>query len=264
MAIVQVGERLRKGTGALTATALFAWAGLACQHPVTAAVPTIESVSLAAAYGDGVHAYFAGDYQRSYDDLSQVIEAGTTDPRAWYFRGLAALQLGRLDESEADFATGASQEALGTGAWPVARSLERIQGRDRLKLERHRVRARVAALQTNRSRNQQRYLEIERAEPDVLRRRRPVTERAVEEGNPFEENDPSAPEPVPAVEAMPEPVDEDAAGNRPEQADQQIEELAAERENVLGQQDQQMEQEAAGVENAAGQQDGQMELEAAR
>lgn len=190
-------------------------------HRVEAA-PTIESLPLAATYGDAVHAYFAGDYQRSYDDLSSVIEAGSTDPRAYYFRGLAALKLGRLDESEADFSMGATREAEGTGTWPVARSLERIQGCDRLKLERYRVRARVALLQENRRRSTLRYLEVEQAAPEVQRTRRPTAEAVPDEANPFEEVRPAEqpadpmpesepmPETEPAAEEMPEPVAEPA------------------------------------------------------
>lgn len=286
MAVVQVGASRGKSPGWFVATAALALAGIHCQSLVPAAVPTIESMSLAATYGDGVHAYFAGDYQRSYDDLSQVIEAGSADPRAYYFRGLVALKLGRLDESEADFAAGAEQEAEGTGSWPVARSLERVQGCDRLKLERHRTRARVALLQEDRRRNQMRYLDVERAEPDVLRRRRPATGRVVDEENPFEagridaERVPAAEalpaeEATPAAEEMPEPKGENEsdatpaddgfkAANRPEQADQQVEMLAAEREDVAEQKDQQAEQGASEFENTAEQKDAQAEVEAAR
>ncbi|MFM7207122.1 MAG: hypothetical protein ACKO4T_10695, partial [Planctomycetaceae bacterium] len=147
------------------------------------AAPTIESLPLAAAYGSGVHSYFAGDYQRAYDELSQAIEGGTIDPRAWYYRGLTALKLGRTDEAEADFSAGASREAEGTGGWPVAKSLERVQGCDRLKLERHRTRARVAQIQEDRRRGQLRYLDVERAGPDVLRARRPIIDRRIDAAN---------------------------------------------------------------------------------
>jgi hypothetical protein len=255
--------------------------GIAVSVEAPAAVPTIESLPLAATYGNGVHSYFAGDYSRSYEDLSQAIEAGTTDPRAWYFRGLAALKLGRLDEAEADFAAGAAREADGVGAWPIGRSLERVQGCDRLKLERHRVRARVASVAESHRRNELRYLERERAEPEVLRRRRPTTVRPQAEGNPFEEGDAEAvPAAEPAAEApaeeMPEPAadgGEAPAGESPFGADagaagsaksEQVEELAAEREDVAEQRDQQAEVGAAEVEDAAGQRDQQAEMEAVR
>ena len=45
-----------------------------------------EDQAITRAYGSGVHAYFSGDYQRAYEDLTQALEAGTKDPRALYFR----------------------------------------------------------------------------------------------------------------------------------------------------------------------------------
>jgi len=135
-----------------------------------------EPAPLTVAYGNGVHAYFEGDYQCSYDALSGVIEAGSNDPRAYYFRGLSALKLGRLDEAEADFQQGANLEADargGVGSRSIGRALERVQGCDRLKLEQYRGRARVAALERDRSATRRRYSDIYESEADVLRRRRP-------------------------------------------------------------------------------------------
>ena len=281
MSVWHFGGRRGRSLAQFVTSLALAGAGIALPVDLPAAVPTTESLPLAAAYGSGVHDYFAGQYDASYTNLSQAIEAGTTDPRAFYFRGLAALKLGRLDEAEADFSAGAAREAEGTGTWPIARSLERVQGCDRLKLERHRVRARVAALQENRRRNELRYLDIERAEPDTLRRRRPVLERAPAPGNPFAEPVPAAELPaaesIPA-EAMPVPEDDARPGDEPADplggadpfgtgsepgGDEQVEKLAAERENVAEQVDQQMEQEVSEFENAAGQRDGQAEAEAA-
>ena len=66
------------------------------------------------------------------DPLTEAIAAGSGDPRALYFRGLAARRMGRIDEAEADFSQAATLEASGLGAWPVSRTLERVQGADRL------------------------------------------------------------------------------------------------------------------------------------
>lgn len=271
-----MGTHRRWWNGARSRLAgLLACAGTAAVGvvPARAAQPTVENLPLAAAYGDGVHAYFAGDFQRAYEDLSQAIEAGTTDPRAYYFRGLAALRQGRSDEAEADFTEGATRESAGLGAWPVGRSLERIQGSDRLRLERHRMRARVTLLQRQRDAELQRYSQIEAAQPDVLRNRRPVGARveADDEANPFEPGaaptgratprrmpaepaaEPAMPE-EPAVpgEPLPAPAREPApavdpfgdAVPSPSKAEQ-VEELAAEREDAAAQRDQQAEQEAA-------------------
>ncbi len=147
--------------------------GLAWMGPGLAVPLVPEDQAVARMYGSGVHSFFSGDYQQAYDDLTQAVEAGTADPRAFYFRGLAARKLGRLDESEADFSTGARKEADGLGGWPVSRSLERVQGTDRLALERYRAQARVAAVQRDREAIERRYSGIERMQPDLLRVQRP-------------------------------------------------------------------------------------------
>lgn len=161
-----------------------------------------ETAPLARAYGAGVHAYFACDYQRAYDELTQAIEAGTDDPRAWYFRGLAAAKLGRLDEVEADFATAANREADAAADWNVSRSLERVQGCDRLALERHRVRARVANLQRRAEAAERRYRYDDRLQPEVLRRVRPAAPSPDPLGLFTEEVDPG-----PVVEKVETPED---------------------------------------------------------
>jgi hypothetical protein len=151
--------------------------------------------ALAVGYGNGVHAYHAGDYQCSYDELTSVIEAGSNDPRAFYFRGLAALKLGRTDEAEADFRQGANLEADGVGGRALSRALERVQGCDRLKLEHFRAEARVSAVQRDREAIRQRYSDIHEAEPEVLRRRRP------------EAKAPAEPLKAPAAKQRPAPTD---------------------------------------------------------
>jgi hypothetical protein len=199
-----------------------AWA--AAGTPAVAAVPvTSDSLPLAAVYGQGVHAFHAGDYQRSYDDLSQAIVAGTQDPRAYYFRGLAALRLGRLDEAEADFSSGAEREMNESGDWRVGRALERVQGVDRLRLERHRARARITAVQADREAARRRYSEIDEAQDEVLRRRRRPTSGPVDAGNPFENDDDAAVSSKPAAEELPpmkeEPVSEPADDAKPADGD---------------------------------------------
>lgn len=159
-------DRASRNGLALAAVALLA-------APVFGDPPAPGVASLARIYGTGVHAYFAGDYPRAYDDLSQAIEAGTEDPRTWYFRGLAASKLGRFDEAEADFSAAAVKEAQAVADWRVSRALERIQGRDRLQLERHRMRARMANLQRRIRADERRYDENQAQQPEVRRRVRP-------------------------------------------------------------------------------------------
>ena len=100
--------------------------------------------SVRAVYGDGVHSFYAGNFQQSYDYLSQVIEIGTDDPRVYYFRGLSALRLGSPTQADEDFSKGATFEAERGNTRTVSLALERIQGQDRLLLERSRLKARLA------------------------------------------------------------------------------------------------------------------------
>lgn len=187
-----------------------------CGMMLAATAVAREDAILAVAYGNGVHAYYAGDYQRSYDELSAAIDGGTRDPRALYFRGLAALRLGRLDEADADFALGATAEAAGRGGWAVGRSLERIQGEPRLQLEKHRVRARMAALQERREAIVRHYSQFDAVQPDVQRSRRP-------------ENLPGLPTPADEAAAQPtEPVTVPAAPMAEDDADEPAPEPAKE------------------------------------
>jgi hypothetical protein len=128
---------LRLGGLTLLAVLLGSAAAL-CPTSVTGA-PALDTL-----YGTGVHQFFRGDAHDSIQTLSDCIDAGSRDPRVYYFRGLALAGAGRSDEAEADFAEAARIEAAGTGAWDVGRALERIQGPRRHRIERHRLAARVA------------------------------------------------------------------------------------------------------------------------
>ena len=100
--------------------------------------------SVLAIYGEGVHSFYAGNFQQSYDYMSEVIEFGTDDPRVYYFRGLSALRLGSQGDADDDFTKGAAFEAERGNTRTVSRALERIQGPDRLLLEKSRSKARLA------------------------------------------------------------------------------------------------------------------------
>jgi hypothetical protein len=219
-----------------------------------------------------MHAYHAGDYDRAYDALTNAIEAGTEDPRGYYFRGLAALRLGRTSEADADFTAGADRE-LSTGSIRrVSQSLERVQGHDRLALERFRSRARLGALQREREAYGRRYSSIEDASGDVRRRRRPEDirpELVAPRGRPAGELPPGrgTVEEVPAPAAGPaapakafedEPAAEsdDPFGDEPAPAKRMSEDEAAEK-------DVQDEQMAAEAEDTAAERDVQEEVEAA-
>src|SRR5262249_35559113 len=99
-----------------------------------------DDVLLGQIYGTGVHSFNQGDFVGAYNALSSAIKGGTNDPRAYYFRGLTYLKLGRDDEAKADFEKGAELEvADSANEFPVNRSLERIQGKPRQVLEYYRL-----------------------------------------------------------------------------------------------------------------------------
>ncbi len=96
-------------------------------------------------YGEGVHAYFAGNSTQAESCLSSALELNTDDPRYYYFRALALLRMGRTDEARGDMLLGAQLETQHPGRFAVGTALERVQGADRLMLERFRREARAEA-----------------------------------------------------------------------------------------------------------------------
>jgi hypothetical protein len=148
-------------------------------------------------YGRGVHRFFANDYVQAYEQLNLAIENGSKDPRAFYFRGLAALASGRIEEAEADWRAGAAIEARGLYGNEIGRALARIQGTSRLDLERIRQSARLAALSENQLKSRARYAPSADMPAVPLRGAKPApvapAAPAVAADNPF------ADDPVPAT-----------------------------------------------------------------
>jgi hypothetical protein len=129
-----------------------------------------QDAALTQQYGSGVHAYFTGDTMNAYQRLTAVIERGSKDPRAYYFRGLTYLKLGRPQEAAADFRMGADLESKDVNRfYNVGKALERVQGAERLELENYRVDARMAALEEAEKVRKLRYEAIQREEERVVR-----------------------------------------------------------------------------------------------
>lgn len=215
--------------------AVVAAAGLLTARTCSAGLPGEDPLAVKDAIGRGVHAFHAGNFDRAYDDLTTAIEAGTDDPRAFYFRGLAALRLGRTGEADADFAAGADREAMEGSTRRISKSLERVQGCDRLALERFRARARLAGLQRDQEAAARRYSTIEDPAVDLRRRRRPedvgpellaprrpdgveeVPAPRAKPGKAFEDESPAKEGDDPFGAA---PSNDDAAGTEKEMADE--------------------------------------------
>ena len=124
-----------------------------------------QNAILAEIYGRGVHAFYAGQHQQSYDLLSSAINGGSKDPRAYYFRGIVSTMLGRSYEAESDWRQGATIEAQGQSDPAIGRSLSRFQGSARLKLEQIRQTARLQALTSAVTRSQIRSNQLQSQAP---------------------------------------------------------------------------------------------------
>jgi hypothetical protein len=148
---------------------LFVIAALALLSPMPLAA---QDAILGQVYGSGVHAYFGEDFVKAHQLLTTAIDGHTQDPRAFYFRGLALLKLGRPQEAEGDFQQGAKLESAidPARAYNVARSLERVQGSDRAKLEQFRLEARMTMLKKAEDERAQRYQATLKEQREFLQR----------------------------------------------------------------------------------------------
>jgi hypothetical protein len=95
-------------------------------------------------YRTGVLAYFSGDDAAAEQWLAEAAARDPKDPRPVYFHGLSLLRQGRRDEACSNFMVAASLESRSRNSYPVGKSLERVQGADRLLLEKFRWQARSA------------------------------------------------------------------------------------------------------------------------
>ena len=116
----------------LSALALALAAGLCLAAPLRAQDAVLEQM-----YGTGVHHYFSNNFPQAVADLTDAVNAGTRDPRVFYFRGVAEQRMGMGAAAEADLLRGAELESADVNQfYPVSKSLERVQGSVRLTLER--------------------------------------------------------------------------------------------------------------------------------
>ncbi len=198
-----------------------------------------QDAALVEFYGTGVHHYFAGNPAQAAGDLTAAIDGGTKDPRAYYFRALAEMKLGRQDVAAADMKKGAALESADINQYyPVGKSLERVQGPARLAIERYRAVARVETHQRQQQRDAVRYEQRRHAEEKVLRSpslappppkpSKPVAQPSDED--PFDDKaagdedkpaaDPDGAEEMPADDAAPAAADDlDADADKPDAKD---------------------------------------------
>lgn len=111
-----------------------------------AAVVDAQKNKIEKLYGDGVHAFHAGQLESAIATFDEAVELGCQDPRVFYYRGVAHMKLDDSANAKSDFAKGAKLEFQPLGRFfPVNRSLERVQGVVRIELENARTIARKTA-----------------------------------------------------------------------------------------------------------------------
>ena len=143
---------------------------LVCATVMANAALAQSSSALTAVYGRGVHAYFAGNSTQAEQHFTEVIQAGSSDPRPYYFRAVLRLQQGRQFEAENDMRIGAAYEARNPGVQhAIGRALQRVQGPARRTLEQFRRQAKLDRVQQGRQQNLQRYENLRQRAPNILR-----------------------------------------------------------------------------------------------
>ncbi|MEM6978125.1 MAG: hypothetical protein AAF539_00575 [Planctomycetota bacterium] len=183
------------------------------------ATPSMAQVAaLSEIYGRGVHSYFSGRHQESHSLLSDAISNGLQDPRAHYFRGFAAIKMGRSYEADGDFQVGADLEARTGFAPVVGRALIRIQGAARLQLEQVRAQARIRAVAEGQARSNQRRRELgamppKASDPATMPRRSAVPPPPPSTDNPFADD--RQPPIVESPDALEGAMDDPLAGDAP-------------------------------------------------
>lgn len=90
----------------------------------------------AKSYGEGVHAFHAGEYQQAVELFTRSISEDSSDPRSYYYRGASHWKLNDRSQATVDFESGAQQETNGPALpYKMSKVLERVQGPARLSIE---------------------------------------------------------------------------------------------------------------------------------
>lgn len=110
-------------------------------------------------YGMGVHAFYAGHTEKAREYFNDAINAGSEDPRLYYFKGLNEIQSqgGMSEAGIPDFEHAAQLEVAGKIAVNVPKALSRIQGPTRMVIENIRLKARLAARATQTEEARRKY-----------------------------------------------------------------------------------------------------------
>ena len=105
-----------------------------------------SSFAVASDLSDSMQLFFDGRVQQAHQNLNYLATNGSLDARVFYFRGLANHRLGKSAAASDDFHKAAMLELQGGGVG-VGQALQRVQGAERLLLEKHRTMARLRTRQ---------------------------------------------------------------------------------------------------------------------
>ena len=121
-------------------------------------------------YGQGVHAFFDGDYKGAIRLLKQVEQLGSEDPRPYYFLAIANHRLGNDNLADEQFRKAARLEWEGQAIrdYNVSDALRRIQGNERLYIEMYRRQAKIDWQKAEQRRRDAKYEKGKSEEKDVL------------------------------------------------------------------------------------------------
>jgi|GEM_PF-6344476 len=98
-----------------------------------------DAHSLETLYGEGVYAFNNKDYATAVRVFNTMESQGSADPRGYFYRGLSQFRLGNQDMAAKDYDYAASLELSQAGRpYSVPKALEKIQGRERLSIEKFR------------------------------------------------------------------------------------------------------------------------------
>lgn len=130
-------------------------------------------------YGKGVHAFFDRDYEGAVKILQQVENSKSNDPRPFYFLGLAHLRQEKTEEADQYFKQAARLEYSGRALrdYAVSESLRRIQGQERLRVEKIRTEELANAQKREQQLREARYGSEKAAGRDALRQLAPQAQQ---------------------------------------------------------------------------------------
>ena len=110
-------------------------------------------------YGAGVRSFFDRNYEEAVTILSEIEDIKSVDPRPYYFLGLAYLRQEKTDKADQYFKQAAQLEYGGRAVrdYAVSESLRRIQGEERMRIEKIRSEERASARQREQQFQETRY-----------------------------------------------------------------------------------------------------------